>query len=62
MNPLLVDIEAFIETHGLAPSRFGVAALNDNHLIRDLRRGRRLWPETERRVRLFMATYKVEAA
>lgn len=41
---------------------FGVKALNDWKFVRDLRgenraRPRRIWPETEREVRKFMATY-----
>jgi len=62
MNTLLLEIEAFIATHGMSPSRFGVEAVNDKCLIGDMRNGRRLWPETESRVRLFMATYKADAA
>jgi hypothetical protein len=62
MNPLLREIEAFIETHGLSPSRFGIAAVGDQHLIKDIKAGRRLWPETESRIRLYMATFKADAA
>jgi len=58
MSQLLPDIEAFLETHSVAPTAFGVMALNDRHLVRQLRRGRRLWPETEAKVRRFMATYQ----
>jgi hypothetical protein len=61
---LLADIEAFLTTHQMAPSRFGQLALNDRHFVRNLNRDppRRLWPETEQRVRRFMATYKPEQA
>jgi hypothetical protein len=62
MNQLLVEIEAFIATHRMSPSRFGTGAVNDQHLIKDMKNGRRLWPETEQKVRLFMATYRAEAA
>lgn len=65
MSNLLDDIDAFIATHGLSESQFGVSALNDKNLVPDLRgdkgkRPRRLWPETEAAVRRFMATYRAE--
>lgn len=65
MSTLLEDIEAFIATHGLSESQFGVSAINDKNLVPDLRgerreRPRRLWPETEAAVRRFMATYRPE--
>jgi hypothetical protein len=62
MATLIDDIEAFIKTHGLSERQFGVLALNDKNLIPDLRgeRPRRLWPETEAKVRRFMATYLPE--
>lgn len=62
MQPLLDEIEAFLATHGMSPSRFGVGAVNDIHLIADMKAGRELLPRTERKVRLFMLTYKAEAA
>jgi hypothetical protein len=63
---LLNDIVAFCGTHGLSEAKFGALAVNDWKLIRDLRgekrsAPRRLWPETEREIRSFMATYKSEA-
>jgi hypothetical protein len=58
MANLLRDVEAFIETHEIAESRFGVEALEDKNFIRDLRNGRRVWPETEARVRSFMDAYQ----
>jgi len=57
---VLTDIEAFLETHGMAPTRFGVDALGDRHFVKQLRAGRRTWPETEAKVRRFMATYRPE--
>jgi hypothetical protein len=64
MSTLLADIEAFLTTHeaSLSPTRFGELALNDRHLVHQLRRGkRRLWPETEAKIRRFMATYQPDA-
>ena len=62
-STILSDIEAFIATHGMAESTFGREALGDWRLISELRgepgkRPRRLWPETEAKVRTFMATYR----
>ena len=64
-HPLLADVLAFVETHGLKESTFGRLAVNDWAFIRDLRgdngRPRRIWPETEQKVRRFMATYRPDA-
>lgn len=67
MSDLLSDIAAFLDTHEMAESQFGILALNDKNLVPQLRgddgkRPRRLWPETEARVRRFMATYLPERA
>lgn len=67
MANLLDDIQAFIDTHGLSESQFGVLARNDKNLIPDMKgerreRPRRLWPETEAEVRAFMATYRADRA
>jgi hypothetical protein len=66
-NPLLADIEAFLETHKMAESTFGREAVNDWRFVGDLRgvdgkRPRRVWPETEAKVRHFMVTYRPEKA
>ena len=55
---LLHDIEAFLEAQGISATSFGAQALGDRHLVRQLRAGRRVWPETEAKVRRFMATYR----
>ena len=62
MAKLLDDIEAFLDRHGMAPTRLGDEALSDRHFVRQLRRGRRVWPETEAKVRRFMAEYRPVAA
>lgn len=62
MNTLLSDVEAFLEAHQLAPTRFGADALGDKHFVRQLRQGRRVWPDTETKVRRFMLTYRAVAA
>jgi hypothetical protein len=62
MGTLLQDIEAFLSTHQstLSATAFGDLAMNDRHLVRQMRAGRRIWPETEAKIRRFMATYKPE--
>lgn len=62
MDTLLSEIEAFCDAQGISPSKFGELAMNDKAFVFDLRRGRRIWPETGNSVRNFMATYKREAA
>ena len=59
MSTLLNDIETFLDTHKatISPTAFGDAAMNDRHLVRQLRNGRRLWPETEAKIKRFMASY-----
>lgn len=62
-NPIVADIEAFIAQHDMAESTFGREALGDWRLLPELRgdngrRPRRLWPETEAKVRDFMASYR----
>ncbi|MHB9879123.1 hypothetical protein ACSMXM_05615 [Pacificimonas sp. ICDLI1SI03] len=59
----LIDaVEEFLQAHELSPVTFGREVLNDPHFVRDLRgegrsRPRRVWPETEEKVRDFMAKY-----
>lgn len=56
MDQLLGDIEAFLARNPtFSPTRFGDEALGDRHFVRQLRGGRRVWPETEAKVRAFMA-------
>lgn len=62
MEQLLSDIEAFCDAHDLSTTRFGELALNDKPFVKQIRAGRRLWPETEQRVRSFMASYRADRA
>jgi hypothetical protein len=62
MDKLLSDIQAFCETHKIAATRFGEMAMNDKPFVAQLENGRRLWPETEAKVRRFMETYRSESA
>lgn len=60
MERLISDIESFISRNSIPVTRFGHLALGDKHFVKQLRNGRRVWPETEARVRSFMATYQSE--
>lgn len=55
---LLSDIDAFVGRHQISPVSFGRQAMRDPHFVRDLRLGRRVWPETEAKVRKFMSEYQ----
>ena len=57
---LLDDIRAFCATHEMSIWQFGEMAMNDRSFVKNLAAGRRTWPETEAKVRRFMATYKPE--
>ena len=57
MANILEDIEAFMEANSLSATAFGDLYSKDRHLVRQLRNGRRLWPETEAKIREFMASY-----
>jgi hypothetical protein len=55
--PLPDAISAFIGENAMSPVTFGRLAMRDPHFVRDIGKGRRVWPETEAKVRQFMATY-----
>ena len=52
---LLAQIEAFLAETGLTPSKFGVAAVNDGHLVANLRKGHSVTLKTADKVRAYMA-------
>lgn len=56
--PLDQAISAFLSEHSMSPVTFGRGALNDPHFVAQFRAGRRVWPETEEKVRRFMASYR----
>ncbi|WP_380783999.1 hypothetical protein [Sphingomonas sp. R86520] len=56
--PLVDAISTFIEDHEMSPFTFGRKALRDPHFVNQLQKGRRVWPETEAKVRDFMASYQ----
>jgi len=52
---LLAEIEAFLEETGLSPTKLGLAAVNDGHLVANLRKGTSVTLKTADRVRGYMA-------
>lgn len=60
MAELLSEIEGFLTRTGMSPTAFGRGSLGDPCLVPDLKEGRRLWPETEAKVRAFMKQRKRE--
>ncbi|WP_395634374.1 hypothetical protein [Sphingorhabdus sp.] len=57
-HPIIFEIDSFIKANQMAESYFGRKAANDWKLVRQLRAGRRLWPDTEARIRTFMESYE----
>ena len=57
LPPLPETIEAFLTLHDMAPVTFGRLAAKDPHFVRDIRGGRRVWPETDAKIRAFMANH-----
>ncbi len=62
IHPIAREIDEFLERHSMSPVTFGREAMRDPHFVRDLRNGRRLWPETEAKVRAFMEGYADQQA
>src|SRR5215831_17133571 len=52
---LLNDIEAFLVEFGVSPTKFGLAAINDGHLVKNLRDGASVTLKTADKVRAHMA-------
>lgn len=60
-SPLLRDIQAFLRKTKMGPAYFGKRAAENSELVKRLEAGGRVWPETEARIRAFMAQH-TEAA
>lgn len=54
-NHLIAEIDAFQTKVALSDTAIGIHALNDGKFVGLLRGGRRVWPETARKVQDFMA-------
>lgn len=59
-NTLLNDIDAFRRETGMTEYRFGFLAVKNGRLVERLRKGGRIWPDTEAQVRAFMRQYKAD--
>jgi len=59
-KPLLDEIEEFLGREDVKTTEtgFGIAAVNDGKFVGDLRRGRRVWPETAEKVRAYIREYR----
>jgi len=55
---LLAEIEAFLAHCGLTATKFGIAAVNDGHLVANLRRGSSVTLKTADKVRAYMASQR----
>ena len=57
-NPLLADIERFLTETNMGPSYFGKVAVGNSEVVHRLRAGKRVWPETEVKLRAFIVAHK----
>lgn len=57
-DPILPEIEGFLDRHAVGETIFGRDAAGDTHLIYDLREGRKLRRATRRKIEQFMKGYK----
>lgn len=53
-STLLSEIEAFLAETGMSAYYFGILAATNGRLVDRLRGGRKIWPDTEARVRAFI--------
>lgn len=56
---LLSEIDSFLAAENIGEHRFGILAANNGRLVERLRSGGRVWPETEKQVRDFMASRRL---
>ena len=54
---LLYAVSDFLAETGMGESYFGKAACRNSELVKRLRNGGRVWPETEIAIRAFMRSY-----
>ena len=59
---LLAEIEAFLAARGISATKFGLAAVNDGHLVKNLRRGASVTLKTSDKVRAYMQRQQHGAA
>lgn len=59
-NPIIKDLEQFMQDTGLSAHRAGMLLVNNGRLIERLRAGCRVWPETEAKIRAAIARETVK--
>lgn len=57
-DPILQDVEDFLQTSQMTPTAFGRLALNDPTLVHELRSGRECKRVTRARIREFINSQK----
>ena len=57
----LSEIDAFLAETGLSEYRFGFLAAQNGRLVDRLRANKRIWPETEVKVRAFMLARRAKS-
>lgn len=57
----LDEIDAFLKANDMSPTAFGMKSLNDPPFVAQVRKGRRVWPETMDKVRSFMKDHEAES-
>lgn len=53
-HDLLREIDQFMSERRIGEHRFGLLAVGNGRLVERLKNGRRIWPETELKIRAFM--------
>ena len=61
-HALLTEIEGFLAEFGVSPTKFGLAAVNDGHLVKNLRSGASVTLKTADKVRAYMANQRSVAS
>lgn len=57
IDPILPDVERFLQAAQMTATAFGVRALNDPTLVHELRNGRECKRRTRARIRQFIETF-----
>jgi predicted transcriptional regulator len=57
---MLIEVSRFLRKHGMSDNRFSLLVGNSSELMRRIRRGAELRPETIEKVRKFMREYDAE--
>jgi hypothetical protein len=55
---LLEEVLAFLSTHGMSETAFGIQCANDGHLVADLRSGVDMRSSRRDRIRKFIGEYQ----